>query len=656
MEQLIGRDGELRLLDEAWAAARAGRGRVVLITGEPGSGKTATAAWLAERATGSGATVAWAASPPRHDVPPMWPWAQVVRRILRDAASRYATTTSGRAAAIGALVPEVAHDLGDKPEEAPPESVFGIADALLGWLADVAEERPLLIVIDDLGTADDATISVAEFFAREARATALLLVATAAEDDSGEVPPLITRFVRDAMRVSLPPLVPEESKRLFEMIAKVPPPELSEAELHRITRGNPFFIAEVARYAAAGASLRRPDRSTGFRIPSNVRDLLVARVDGLPDEEASLLRIASVCGEEFAASVVAEVMRKDLGAIEDALGVLVEQGILEEIGSLGRFRFRHVALRDALYGSQPTSQRRRMHATIARYLEKSVDKDEAVVGELADHLFKAGDAGDPPAAFAYAVRAAAAAEASRAARDAARHVHRALQLVPLIDVDERTVAELRERLELLDAAATPTATPADLPETGDCFVREGDFWLVAFHGHATRLRDAKGLRYLARLLALPGKEVHTLDLVGGYERPVGEIPTGELETGDVRHPLLDEQAKRAYRRRIEDLRAQIAEAEEFHDLERRETAARELDQLVEALATAVGLGGRDRTASSASERARVASTRAIRAAIGRIREELPELGQHLDVAIKTGTYLSYQTDPSVTPPSWRIKA
>lgn len=655
MEQLIGRDGELRLLDAAWAAARAGRGRVVLITGEPGSGKTATAAWLAERTTAAGAGVVWAASPPRHDAPPMWPWAQVVRSVLRDAASGSAAITSGRAAALATLVPEVAQEFPDKPEGPSPESVFGVADALLGWLADVAEQRPLLIVIDDLGTADDATISLAEFFAREGRATPLLLVATAAEDETGDLPPLIARFVRDAMRVSLPPLTPEESTRLFEMIAKVPPPELSEGELHRITRGNPFFIAEVARYAASGGSLRRPDRSTGFHVPANLRDLLLARIDALPDDQASLLRAASVCGEEFAARLVADVTRKDVGSIEDELGSLVDQGILEEIGSLGRFRFRHVALRDALYASQPTSKRRRTHATIVRCLEKNVDKDEAVVGELADHLFKAGDAGDPPAAFAYAVRAATAAEAKRAARDAARHIHRALQLVPLVDVEERTIDELRKRLELLDAAATPTATSGEFPNAADCFVREGDLWLVAFHGRATRLRDAKGLRYLARLLAMPGKEVHTLDLVGGYERAVGEIPAGELETGDVRHPLLDEQAKRAYRRRIEDLRAEIAEAEEFHDLERRETAARELDQLVEALATAVGLGGRDRTASSASERARVASTRAIRAAIDRIREELPELGQHLDVAIKTGTYLSYQVDPAAAPPSWRIE-
>ena len=177
--------------------------------------------------------------------------------------------------------------------------------------------------------------------------------------------------------------------------------------------------------------------------------------------------------------------------------------------------------------------------------------------------------------------------------------------------------------------------------------REGEYWIVAFEGHRFTLRDSKGLRYLALLLAEPGREFHALDLVGSAA--VAEPLTKGSEQGlrvarDKAIPHLDEEAKAAYRERFRDLQEELAEADNWNDPERRERARAEIEFLSHELGRAVGLGGRDRPTGSAGERARLSVTRAIRGALARIDEHSPDLGAHLESTIKTGTYCVYRPD------------
>lgn len=189
------------------------------------------------------------------------------------------------------------------------------------------------------------------------------------------------------------------------------------------------------------------------------------------------------------------------------------------------------------------------------------------------------------------------------------------------------------------------------------FRREGEYWSVAFEGDAFRLRDTKGLRYLAVLLAAPGRELHALDLVTAVEGhgPAGPAPAREegLRVGGAvaGEEVLDAQAREAYRRRLLDLDQELEEARAWSDPERAARAEEERDFLVRELASAVGLGGRGRRTASASERARVNVTRAIRAAMERIGEHHRELGRHLELTISTGTFCSYAPDPRL-PVSW----
>jgi tetratricopeptide (TPR) repeat protein len=175
------------------------------------------------------------------------------------------------------------------------------------------------------------------------------------------------------------------------------------------------------------------------------------------------------------------------------------------------------------------------------------------------------------------------------------------------------------------------------------FRREGDYWSVAFEGRTVRVRDLKGMRYLAQLLGHPGREFHVLDLVASE---TGQ-PTALGDAGEV----LDERAKTAYRRRLAEIEDDIEQARALEDAEREAQADAERDFLLRELAGAVGLGRRDRRVASASERARSGVTRAVRQAIARIGEHHPKLGEHLDRSVRTGTYCAYGPDPDA-PAAW----
>ncbi len=217
-------------------------------------------------------------------------------------------------------------------------------------------------------------------------------------------------------------------------------------------------------------------------------------------------------------------------------------------------------------------------------------------------------------------------------------------------------AEVSARLELR-AAPSPAGTGQvdDGQRNPNVFRRVGDYWSVSFEEHTVALRDLKGLHYLARLLAHPGREFHVLDLVASGVAPAVTppattdpelTPSGQGDSG----VLLDAQAKNAYRRRLAEIDEDLENARLMRDSGRVVQAEAERDFLIRELSRAVGLSGRGRRAGSASERARVSVTRAVRHAMSRIRQYDPPLGEHLDRTIRTGTYCVYLPDTRITTP------
>lgn len=199
-------------------------------------------------------------------------------------------------------------------------------------------------------------------------------------------------------------------------------------------------------------------------------------------------------------------------------------------------------------------------------------------------------------------------------------------------LQERVAAQVTEILALRGLGGTAM------------FRQEGEFWTVAFEGAAFRLKDSKGLHYIAALLRGPGREIHALDLVA----PMAAVGAEAAVVAGDAGVILDPEAKAQYRARLDELEDELAEAERFHDPERAARASEEREFIAHEIASAVGLGGRDRKAASDAERARVNVTRAIKAVVDRIAENSPALAKHFEATLHTGTFCSYVPDPRAT--------
>jgi hypothetical protein len=168
-------------------------------------------------------------------------------------------------------------------------------------------------------------------------------------------------------------------------------------------------------------------------------------------------------------------------------------------------------------------------------------------------------------------------------------------------------------------------------------------WTITFEGVSCSLPDRKGLRDLARLVAEPGREIAAQDLMTG----------GATVIAGGTGPVIDTQARDAYRRRLAEIEAELDEADGAGDRARSERLVAEQEALISELRVAFGLGGRARPGGVPAERARTAVRSRIRDTLDRIETAHPVLGRHLRRSVRTGTYCVYQPDPPV---DWTTEA
>lgn len=212
-------------------------------------------------------------------------------------------------------------------------------------------------------------------------------------------------------------------------------------------------------------------------------------------------------------------------------------------------------------------------------------------------------------------------------------------------------AERAEQAVEMRTSTRPTRSPRPRDSSFRC---EGDTRTICFDGVTVLVRDLKGLRYLARLLAEPGREFHVLDLVAVERGSLPAAPTaGDPDLRGDAGVLIDATAREAYRRRLSEVEDDIEEATLMNDAGRLALARKDREYLVAELSRAVGLGGRQRRAGATAERARTSVTRSLRYALARIAEHHPRLGEHLSQAVQTGTYCVYAPDPRL-PISWTV--
>ncbi len=201
-----------------------------------------------------------------------------------------------------------------------------------------------------------------------------------------------------------------------------------------------------------------------------------------------------------------------------------------------------------------------------------------------------------------------------------------------------------------DGASGPRTRDRQAPASPRAvFRREGDYWTVSWRGQVVRLKDAKGLHYITYLLANPGRQVLAWELAAAVttprRHPASIDPDATASNLGDAGALLDARAREQYRRRIDELREELAEAVQRNDTWRAARLRFELESLCDQVVAAVGLGGRNRKAASHTERARLMVTKAIKAAIARLRASDASLGRHLATSIKTGNCCAYDPGP-----------
>ena len=439
-DQLVGRDDQLAALDEILAGARGGRGRVVLVAGEPGIGKTRLAEEAARRGAAAGMRVAWGRCHEGDGAPALWPWAQVLRQLAAELAPGQLAAMLGPSAAwIGQLMPELAGPA--QPARPLPmadlaAARFQLNQAAAGLLRRLADSRPLLVVVDDLHWADVPSLSLLAFLAAELKDARLAVLGT-----YRDVELLAGLLLADTLgalarepvveRIPLGGLDRDDVGRLItRTIGGRPPEPLVEAVADRCG-GNPFFITELLRLLQSERRLAGPDAAAAARreVPVGVRDVLRRRLARLPEQTGTLLMVAAVAGRGFDLDLVEAVTGLDDEPAVDAAEAAVLAGlVLEDDRAAGRYRFAHALVRETIYEDISRARRARLHARVVDALVAVRGAEPEPAAEMAYHCWQAAPVIGAARALPHLVRAGEQAAAQLAYEAADEQFGRALQL------------------------------------------------------------------------------------------------------------------------------------------------------------------------------------------------------------------------------------
>jgi DNA-binding SARP family transcriptional activator len=437
----VGREREREQLRAAWArAVEHASPELVVLAGEPGIGKTRLARELADELRAGGATVL-SGSCREEALVPYQPFVEALGAHVADwddaALDRHAR---GRASELALLLPEVAARGGrERARGAPEARRYVMFEAVAALLAAIAAEAPVLLLIDDLQWADEATVLLLAHVLRAA-APARLLVVGAQRDAAVQRPALVEALAelgRDVPveRVRLEGLTADDLARLVEHAALRADAAGFGRALHAGTGGNPFFAGELLRHleeTALDVAALPAERALALAgVPEAVRDVLAARLARLGETTARLLTIAAVAGAEFRLELVERVSALDSDALLEALDEAIAAGlVVESPGAAGSCRFRHALVREAVYESVSRARRRHLHRRVAEGLEEMAARGSSVpLAELAHHYCAAGAAGDPARAVDYALEAGEEAIARTAYEQAIAVLTEALALL-----------------------------------------------------------------------------------------------------------------------------------------------------------------------------------------------------------------------------------
>ncbi len=475
----VGREGERAVIESARTRARDGARQIVLLSGEPGIGKSRLAAYAAHAAHGDGCAVAWGACSEDLGVP-YEPWIEVCSQLVEHAPAellaRYVERHGGE---LSRLARDLARRVPDvpAPQISDPETErFLLYSAVAGLLNEISGSVPVVLVLDDFQWTDGQSVALLKHVVRAAERTAVHLIVTYRESDLGKDHPLSGLLadlhqVPGVERITLLGLGIDE---VAEIMTAAAGHELDEdgralaAEITAETDGNPFFVGEVLRSLLEAGSLMYDertarwsiDRSTGIGLPQSVRQVIEHRVERLGDETRQVLTMAAVVGRSFELELLTRLVEMDEARLLDHLEAAVAASLLDEsTEEVGRFRFVHQLINQTLYAALGGTRRARMHHAVGEALEElyGAGTDEHL-GELALHWRLATVAVDRPKAAAYAARAGQQALDRLAPVDAVRLFGDAAELLGTGETAERCRAliGLGEAQRLIGDAAHRT--------------------------------------------------------------------------------------------------------------------------------------------------------------------------------------------------------
>ncbi len=527
----VGRKDELSELIAHWDRCVAGNPCAALVGGEPGVGKSRLAGEIAQHAYATGALVLYG----RCDedlAAPLQPFIEAFR-ILAPALGAARLRAIRGIDELTRVIPEVSDLL---PEAAPavradPDTErLALFDAVTQLLAGASREAPVLLVLDDLHWAGKTTLSLLRHVLRGAKESRLLVVGTYRDTELARTHPLAATLAdlrrdSDTHRISLGGLAAADVEQYLAAIGNTD--RALGRELAEITSGNPFFLIEVVRHVEESGGEWQPGT-----LPEGVREATGRRLSRLTDALNDALAVAAVVGTTFDLALVENVQGKEL---VDPIAEACQAGlVIEESGSLGRFRFAHAIVRQVLLAELVSLKRVRLHRTIAELLEASPPAADADVrlADLAYHWFECASAGSADRAVA-ACRRAADRAMERVAYEEAGDLYgmaiQALEWIDDADPDIRAALHLARCDALLTAGDVAGARSAiDALELASAGSERLAAWYTTYEGLLAVLAEPDRLTEIVR----------SIGAAAGAMRAVGDL-TGEAKAHYVHASALE---------------------------------------------------------------------------------------------------------------------